>query len=191
MDTSQPPKASPDGLPELAAFLAPFTSLVHSRPSRQSLERYLTGLLTDLPRKNGETIAAAVAGTSTARLQPLLTDAAWDPAALDPARVRTRAAQRPGGGILVVDDTGRPKQGKRAVGLAQQSSGTLGKQGNCRAVVSAEYVADAPTTSAPVPWPVTAQRYLPPTGQVTRPAADRLTSPPTWPSSPRPPSPWP
>jgi hypothetical protein len=39
------------------------------------VERSLTGLLTDLPRKNCDTIAAAVAGTSTERLQPLLTDA--------------------------------------------------------------------------------------------------------------------
>jgi hypothetical protein len=39
------------------------------------MERSLTGLLTDLPHKNGDTIAAAVAGTSTARLPQLLTDA--------------------------------------------------------------------------------------------------------------------
>jgi hypothetical protein len=38
------------------------------------VERSLTGLLTDLPRKNCDTIAAAVAGTSIERLQPLLTD---------------------------------------------------------------------------------------------------------------------
>jgi hypothetical protein len=31
------------------------------------VERYLTGLLTDLERKHCATIAAAVAGTSTAR----------------------------------------------------------------------------------------------------------------------------
>lgn len=62
MDTSLPPKASPDVLPELAAFLAPFTPLFHYRQSRASVERYLIGLLTDLPRKNCDTIAAAVAG---------------------------------------------------------------------------------------------------------------------------------
>jgi SRSO17 transposase len=135
--------------------------LFHYRQSRETAERYLTGLLTDLPRKNCDTIAAAVAGTSTERLQHLLTDAAWDPAALDHARVRALAAQSPAGGVLVVDDTGLPKQGKRSVGVAQQYSGTLGKQGNCQVVVSAEYVADAPTTSAPLHWPVTAQLYLP------------------------------
>ena len=59
------PKASPDVLPELATYLAPFASLFRRSTSRASVERYLTGLLTDLERKNCDTIAAAVAGTST------------------------------------------------------------------------------------------------------------------------------
>jgi hypothetical protein len=37
--------------------------------SRASVERYRTGLLTDLEQKNCAIIAAAVAGTSTERLQ--------------------------------------------------------------------------------------------------------------------------
>ena len=162
MDTAFPPKASPDVLPELAAFLAPFGPLFHYRQSRESAERYLTGLLTDLPRKNAQTIAAAVAGTSTERLQHLLTDAPWDPLALDAARVRWLAARSPAGGVLLLDDTGLPKQGKTSVGVARQYSGTLGKVGNCQVVVSAEYVADDPTSGRPLHWPVSAQLYLPP-----------------------------
>jgi SRSO17 transposase len=60
------PKASPAVLPELATYLAPFAPLFRRATSRASVERYLTGLLTDLERKNCDTIAAAVAGTSTA-----------------------------------------------------------------------------------------------------------------------------
>lgn len=52
------------------------------------MECYVSGLLTDLPRKNCETIAHAVAATSLEQLQHLLTDAAWDPLALDEQRVR-------------------------------------------------------------------------------------------------------
>jgi hypothetical protein len=63
------PKASPDVLPELATYLEePFAPLFRRSTSRESAERYLTGLLTDLARKNCDTIAAAVAGTSTERL---------------------------------------------------------------------------------------------------------------------------
>ncbi len=49
------PKASPAPLPELAAYLSPFASLFRRAQSRQSLDRYVTGLLTDLQglyRKN-------------------------------------------------------------------------------------------------------------------------------------------
>jgi SRSO17 transposase len=155
------PKAGPAPLPELAAYLAPFAPLFRRAQSRQSLERYVTGLLTDQPRKNCDTIAAAVAGTSTERLQHLLTDADWAPEALDEARVRQLVALSPPGGVLVVDDTGLPKKGSGSVGVAPQYSGTLGKVANCQVVVTAEYVEDAPETSTPLHWPVSARLFLP------------------------------
>jgi SRSO17 transposase len=155
------PKASPETLPELATYLDPFAPLFRRSTSRASVERYLTGLLTDLPRKNCDTIAAAVAGTSTERLQHLLTDAAWEPQALDQQRVTALVAQSPPQGLLVLDDTGLPKQGRSSVGVARQYSGTLGKVANCQVVVSAHYVADEPTSRAPVHWPLSAQLYLP------------------------------
>jgi SRSO17 transposase len=163
METSVVPKASPATLPELGTYLEPFAPLFRRATSRESLERYVTGLLTDLPQKNCDTIAAAVAGTSTERLQHLLTDAAWDPQALDQQRVRALGAQSPPGGLLVLDDTGLPKQGRGSVGVARQYSGTLGKIANCQVVVSAHYVADEPTSHAPRHWPITAQLYLPET----------------------------
>src|SRR3954449_7381853 len=106
------PKAGPAPLPALAAYLAPFAPLFRRAQSRHSLERYITGLLTDLDRKNCDTIAAAVAGTSTERLQHLLTDADWDSLELDGARVRSLSAKSPEGGVLVIDETSFPKQGK-------------------------------------------------------------------------------
>src|SRR5919205_2042174 len=161
MQTCVVPKASPDILPELATYLAPFAPLFRRATSRASVERYLTGLLTDLPRKNCDTIAAAVAGTSTERLQHLLTDATWEPQALDQQRVTALVAQSPPQGILVLDDTGLPKQGRSSLGVARQYSGTLGKIANCQVVVTAHYVADEPTSRAPVHWPLTARLYLP------------------------------
>ena len=155
------PKASPAPLPELASFLAPFAPLFRRSQSRESVERYVTGLLTDLPRKNCDTIAAAVAGTSTERLQHLLTDADWDPQELDEQRVRSLAARSPAQGILVLDDTSFPKKGTRSVGVQPQYCGALGKVANCQVVVSAEYVADVPESPAPLHWPLTAQLFLP------------------------------
>jgi SRSO17 transposase len=155
------PKASTDPLPEIAQFLKPFAPLFRRSQSRHSLERYITGLLTDLDRKNCDTIAAAVAGTSTERLQHLLTDADWDSQELDGARVRSLGEKSPEGGILVLDDTSFPKKGKSSVGVARQYCGALGKRANCQVVVSAEYVADEPESSRPLHWPVCAQLYLP------------------------------
>jgi SRSO17 transposase len=162
MNKTRVPKASPEPLPELAAFLEPFAPLFRRHTSRDSMERYLTGLLTDLPHKTCDTIADVIAGTSVERLQHLLTDAAWDPLALDEARVKRLLALHPvADGILVFDDTGLPKQGTASVGVAPQYSGTLGKIGNCQVVVSAEYLADDPASSTPFHFPVNAQLFLP------------------------------
>ena len=162
MNKTRVPKASPEPLPEMTTFLEPFAPLFRRHTSRDSMERYLTGLLTDLPHKTCETIADVIAGTSVERLQHLLTDAAWDPLELDEARVKRLLELHPvTDGILVFDDTGLPKQGTASVGVAPQYSGTLGKIGNCQIVVSAEYLADDPASSTPVHWPVSAQLFLP------------------------------
>lgn len=65
-----------------AQFLEPLMPLFRRPSTSENFERYCTGLLTDLPRKTCDGIAAAVAGTTVERLQHLLTDADWDPVAL-------------------------------------------------------------------------------------------------------------
>jgi len=92
-----------------------------------------------------------------------LTDAAWEPPALDQQRVPALVAQSPPHGLLRLDDTGLPKQGRRSGGVARQYSGTLGKVANGQVVVSAHDVAEEPTSSAPVHWPITAHLSLPET----------------------------
>src|SRR5215469_10671848 len=161
MNKTRVPKASPEPLPELANFLEPFAPLFRRHTSRESMERYVTGLLTDLPHKTCDTIADVIAGTTTERLQHLLTDAAWDPLELDEARVKRVLELHPvTDGILVFDESGLPKQGTASVGVAAQYSGTLGKIGNCQVVVSAEYLADDPASSSPFHWPLNAQLFL-------------------------------
>ena len=81
MTTPVVPQASPETLPALATSLQPFAPRFRRATSRARVERSLTGWLTDLPRTHGDTIAAAVAGTSTARWHPLLTAATWAPPA--------------------------------------------------------------------------------------------------------------
>ena len=89
MKTLMGPKGSPDPLHELATFLLPFALLFRRASSHRGLSRYVMGLLSDLPRKNCETIAQAVANTSLEHLQHLLTDASSSPWALEEQRVRS------------------------------------------------------------------------------------------------------
>jgi SRSO17 transposase len=55
----------------------------------------------------------------------------------------------------VVDDTGFPKQGHESVGVARQYCGQVGKQDNCRVVVSLSVTTEA------VSMPVAFRLYLP------------------------------
>jgi len=163
METNRVPmvKAGPIALPELEAFLEPYAPLFARENTRRSLERYITGLLSDLEGKNCDGIAQVVEGTNMQRLHHLVADAEWDSGTLDQERVGRLSASSPQGGILLLDDTGQAKQGRCSVGVARQYSGTLGKIGNCQVIVTAHYMADALDSSTPFHWPVTARLYLP------------------------------
>jgi SRSO17 transposase len=150
------PIAPTEPMPELAEFLAPFRVRFARRESRQALERYCTGLLTEHPNKNCDTLAQLVPGTSGQQLQGLLTAMAWDEDDLNGQRVGFMAGlPTEGDGALVFDDTGFAKQGNSSVGVARQYSGTLGRTGNCQVAVTCHY---AERTLA---WPVAARLYLP------------------------------
>ena len=151
-----PLKASIEALPDLAEFLEPFASHFLRSEGRADLERYCTGLLSDLPRKNPTTIAASIPGTHPQRLQELTTEIQWDETALNAQRVERMCQEvRVGDGALIFDDTGFAKQGQHSVGVARQYSGTLGKVGNGQIAVTCVYADPA------VSWPVQARLYLP------------------------------
>ena len=148
--------ASPASLPELDEFLATFQVRFRRPECQAALERYLTGLLTELPNKNCDTMAEAVPGTSEQRLQEFLTNMQWDEQDLNCQRVAKMIAEATvGNGVLLFDDTGFAKQGKASVGVARQYSGTLGKVGNCQVGVTCCY--SDPQAS----WPVAVRLYLP------------------------------
>jgi len=148
--------ASPAALPELDEFLTAFQVRFRRREGKAALERYLTGLLTDVANKNCDTLAQAVPGTRAQRLQEFLTNMQWDDEDLNRQRVHQMIAEATGGqGVLIFDDTGFAKQGKRSVGVARQYSGTLGKVGNCQVAVTCCY------SDAQASWPVAVRLYLP------------------------------
>jgi SRSO17 transposase len=123
VSTSRLPQAPSEPLPELEAFLKPLHVHFQRSGSRQAMERYLTGLLTEHPNKNGDTLAQVVPGTSEQSLQGLLTSMRWDDIALNNQRVtRLHALKTEGDGVLIIDNMGFPKQGNASVGVARQYS---------------------------------------------------------------------
>jgi len=150
------PQAPSEPLPELDEFLQPFRVTFRRRESQAAMERYLTGLLTEHPNKNCDTLASIVPDTSEQQLQGLLTQMVWDEEALNRQRVGLMCALKTeGDSVLIIDDTGFAKHGQHSVGVARQYSGTLGKVANCQVTVNCHY---AERTLA---WPVATRLYLP------------------------------
>src|ERR1700722_18791340 len=154
--TTRIPQAPTAPLPELDEFLRPFHAHFVRSEGRHALERYLTGLLTEQPVKNCDTIAKVVPGTSEQSLQGLLANMVWEHDDLNGQRVEQLVTlPGEGDGVLIFDDTGFAKQGNGSVGVQRQYSGTLGKTGNCQVTVNCHY---AERTLA---WPVATRLYLP------------------------------
>lgn len=149
------PHAPSEPLPELDEFLKPFHALFRRRESQTAMERYLTGLLTEHPAKNCDTLAEIVPGTNEQQLQGLLTQMVWDETAMNQRRVQImHALPTEDDGVLIIDDTGFAKQGQHSVGVARQYSGTLGKVANCQITVNCHYA------ERTVAWPVATRLYL-------------------------------
>jgi hypothetical protein len=69
--------ASPAELLELRELLAAFRVRFRPLEGVKALERYTTGLLTELPNKNCRTLAQAIPWTSEQCLQGFLTNMQW------------------------------------------------------------------------------------------------------------------
>src|SRR3712207_791378 len=94
---------------------------------------YLRGLLGTAERKNGWQLAEAAGYQEPRAMQRVLDRSAWDAdAARDALRAYVVEALGEPGGVLVVDETGFLKQGRKSVGVKRQYSGTAGRIENCQ-----------------------------------------------------------
>jgi hypothetical protein len=144
------PQAPRTALPELAEFLAPLRVHFTQGPSAETLRQYLTGLLSEHPNKNCDTLTEIVPETNEQQFNHLLTDMVWDENALNRQRIaRLQRLPSEGDGVLIFDDTGFEKRGRHSVGVARQYSGTAGKVTNCQVTVNCHY---AERTLAWPPW---------------------------------------
>jgi SRSO17 transposase len=117
---------------------------------------YLHGLLLDGERKSIEPLSRRVPGGNEQALQQFINQSPVGPDAdLAAYRARMAAAFAADDGVIVVDDTGFPKQGRHSVGVARQYSGTLGKRANCQVATSLHYA------SGRGDYPLALRLYLP------------------------------
>jgi SRSO17 transposase len=100
---------------------------------RRRVRHFLEGLLAPVERKNGWQLAEAIGERGPHGVQRLLSEADWDQeAARDELRSYVLAHLGEEAGILVVDETGFLKKGKKSAGVAPQYSGTAGGRANCQ-----------------------------------------------------------
>src|SRR6266436_1383268 len=98
---------------------------------RSRVGRYLRGLLATVERKNGWQLAEELGDPNVHGVQRLLADGEWDEEAVrDDLRAYVIEHLGEAGGVLVVDETGFVKKGKKSAGVARQYSGTAGRREN-------------------------------------------------------------
>lgn len=125
--------------PEMHAYVERFRSIFGRSDTLRNAEIYLRGLCSDLKRKNGETLEAAIPGAAQMDIFNFLARSPWSAQALEQWRVRDwcRELALDGQAVhVVIDETSRLKQGKLSVGVARQYLGCVGKVANGQVMVS-------------------------------------------------------
>jgi SRSO17 transposase len=108
--------------------------------ARRHAMDYLRGLIAEVERKNGWQLAEYAGYAHPRGIQRVLGRYAWDAEAVrDDLRRWVVDELGDPRGVLVVDETGFPKQGRHSAGVARQYSGTLGKIANCQVGVFLGY----------------------------------------------------
>src|SRR3989449_10819508 len=120
--------------------MEPFVDTLHGQAPRGHVQTYVRGLLSDVERKNVESIAYHF-GQERLGLQGFIGWGDWDDAPLRHA-LRSQVGQQLGqeDGVLVFDPSAFPKSGRESVGVARQWCGRLGKVDNCQVAIYLGYV---------------------------------------------------
>jgi SRSO17 transposase len=107
---------------------------------RERAYRYLKGLLSNVPRKNGWQLAEQAGEKRPDGMQRLLSTAVWDVDGVrDDLQAYVVAQLGTEDGTLVLDETGFLKKGEHSVGVKRQYSGTAGGIENCQIGVFLAY----------------------------------------------------
>jgi SRSO17 transposase len=134
------PQVFQGAVERLSKFVEPFAELLVQPAQRQHTVDYMSGLISDLERKNVESIAYCH-DQDRRNLQHFIGCAEWDsqPLMMELARqVGEELGEEDA--VIVFDPSAFAKQGKKSVGVARQWCGRLGKVDNCQVAVYMGYV---------------------------------------------------
>jgi SRSO17 transposase len=138
-----PCNLAPRDVEGLVADLAAYAQLFQPDFARKDqaawAHRYLQGLVSEHPRKSIEPMALAL-DFPLRSMQAFIGASPWPTAPLL-ARHQQVVAQTMGeeDAVILVDESGFPKQGRHSVGVAPQYCGALGKVANCQVGVYLGY----------------------------------------------------
>jgi SRSO17 transposase len=134
-------------------FADQFSDCFNRRAQRDAASQYLDALFNDSERKSMQAMHGRLGDPgSYEALQHFITDSPWE---TEPMWARLRALVPVRRGVLALDDTSFPKQGRHSVGVQRQYCGALGKIANCQVAVSTVLLDDQ------LAWPLTFELYLP------------------------------
>ncbi len=121
----------PKELPELGQLHARIAPHFQRSEVRARARHFLEGLLGRVERKNGWQLAEEEGESGPQGMQRLLNAADWDEEAVrDELRGYVLEHLEDEHGVLVIDETGFVKKGKKSAGVARQYSGTAGRREN-------------------------------------------------------------
>jgi SRSO17 transposase len=127
----------------LRDYHALYSPLFQRRAQREWAEKYLHGLLLEIPRQSIEPMVLALDGAqpkAVRAMQLFLSEGAWDDQAI--LKRHWQEVDRELGeadGVLTLDGSDFPKQGHESVGVKRQYCGEVGKRANCQAGVYVGY----------------------------------------------------
>lgn len=127
-------------LASLREFMKPFTAMFVQQRQRDYAEKVVSGLCSDLKRKNAESIAYHF-GMDRKPIQYFIGESEWGDSAVRTELARQISTQLgKDDGVLVFDPSAFPKSGRQSAGVARQWCGRLGKVDNCQVGVFMGYV---------------------------------------------------
>ncbi len=130
-------------MPELESYHEIYAGYFQRREQREHSLNYMQGLFSNVPNKSTECMVLHMEGNNVNKIraaQHFIARGAWDDGPiLNQHWQEVEKDLGDANGVIILDGSDFPKQGKESVGVKRQWCGQLGKTANCQAGVFLGY----------------------------------------------------